>query len=113
MATKGLNERFETEILRNLTKIYGDISNVTKQALEEKCLFYSLEKCIEANDILGGYLSDDLRDQIIDEVCAVFDKHFSSRYDKGFCRFMFFCYMRNMNNARREVMNYHHRCRKL
>ena len=111
MGTIHLREIFETEILKNITKRCGNIANATKTAIEEECLYYSTAKCLESDNLFGGYLPDSSRDQLLDDVCSVFDKHFASKYDKGFCQFQYLCLMSNIHNARLGVENYYNRFR--
>ena len=102
-------EIFENEILSNIIKRCGDISNVNKSILEKECLYYATDMCIEFYEKSGGYLPNEWRDHIFDEVCAVFDKHFEGQYDKLFCMFLFIPLISNMHNAREGVKNYYNR----
>lgn len=102
-------DAFEAEILGNLEKRVGNISFVNKDILENECLYYSADMCVEFYDKSGGFLPNDWRDHIFNEVCAVFDKHFSGQYDKGFCEFMLVYLMSNLNNAREGVRKYYNR----
>lgn len=100
-----LRDKFEAEILRNIANKCNDISNVTSDILMSECLYFATDKCLE----LGFFLSDDFKEHIFNEVYAVFDKHFSSNFDKNCCLTLFLCLMSNMNNARRGVRNYYNR----
>ncbi|MBQ5740488.1 MAG: hypothetical protein IIV53_01380 [Bacteroidaceae bacterium] len=102
-------DAFEAEIIGNITKRFGDISSANKEDLEKECIYYTADMCIEFYEKSGGFLPNDWRDHIFNEVCAVFDKHFTGKYNRGFCEFMFIPMMSNLNNARQGVRNYYNR----
>lgn len=99
-----LRDKFEAEILKNITDKCGDISNATSDILMNECLYFATDKCIEL-----GFLSDNLKEHIFNEVYEVFNKNFSSKFDKNYCETMFLCLISNLNNARRGVNIYYNR----
>lgn len=102
-------DAFEAEILGNIERRYGSIYNADKENLEKECLYYSADMCIEFHEKSGGFLPNDWRKHIFNEVCAVFDKHFSGKYDKYFCEFMLISLMNNMSIAKQQVKEYYNR----
>ena len=80
-------DAFEAEILGNLTRRYGSISNADADALEKECLYYATDMCLEFQAKSGGFLPKDWRDHIFNEVCAVFDKHFLGNTIKPYVKY--------------------------
>ena len=102
-------DAFETEILGNLTRRYGSISNADADALEKECLYYATDMCLEFQAKSGGFLPKDWRDHIFNEVCAVFDKHFSGKYNKAICEIQHIALMGSLDFAKEKVQKYYNR----
>ena len=56
LETPKFRDAFETEILGNLTRRYGSISNADADALEKECLYYATDMCLEFQAKSGGFL---------------------------------------------------------
>lgn len=100
---------FENEILGNLTRRHGDISYANEDALVQECLFYAIDMCITFHEKSGGFLPEDWKMHIFNEVCAVFEKHFPNKFNKSKCNLLFTNFMKYMNEAREEMRRYYNR----
>lgn len=76
-----MRSSFEQDIIINIKKLTCDFSrNIWIDDLEESCVIYSVDMCLEFKDKSHGLLLDGVIDEIVEQVTDVYKKLFSSDF---------------------------------